>query len=38
MRFSQINKKIETDINVDDLSQLRSGMSVVKRFYKKQEK
>jgi len=38
MKFSTINKKIETEINVDDLTQLRSGMSVVKKFYKNQDK
>jgi len=37
MKFSTINKKIETDINVDDLNQLRSGMSAVRRFYKRQK-
>lgn len=35
MRFSNINQKIETEINVDDLNQLRSGINTVKKFYKK---
>ena len=38
MKFSTINKKIETDISVDDLNQLRSGISIVKKYRKKQEK
>lgn len=35
MRLSSINKKIETEIDVDDLTQLRTGMSIAKRFYKR---
>ena len=35
MRLGTINKRIETEINVDDLNQLRSGLSTVKRFYKR---
>lgn len=35
MRLSNINKKIETEINVDDLTQLRTGLSIAKRYYKK---
>lgn len=35
MRLSSINKKIETEIDVDDLTQLRTGMSIAKRFLKK---
>ena len=38
MRLGTINKKIETEINVDDLNQLRSGMSIVKRFYKRKNR
>lgn len=38
MRYSSINKKIETEIDVDDLNQLRSGISIAKRFYKKKNK
>lgn len=38
MKFSTINKKIETDINVDDLNQLKNGFATVKRFYKRQDK
>jgi len=34
MRFSSLNKKIETEITVDDLNQLRSGMSIVKKYNK----
>jgi len=34
MKFSIINKKIETEITVDDLNQLRSGMSIVKKYNK----
>ena len=35
MRLSTINKKIETEINVDDLNQLRSGLNIVKKYYKR---
>ena len=35
MRYSTINKKIETEISVDDLNQLRSGYSIVKKFNKR---
>ena len=35
MRLGTINKRIETEIDVDDLNQLRSGISTVKRFYKR---
>ncbi len=35
MRLGTINKRIETEIDVDDLNQIRSGMSTVKRFYKR---
>ena len=34
MRFSSLNKKIETEISVDDLNQLRTGMSIVKKYNK----
>ena len=37
MRLSTINKKIDTEISVEDLNQLRSGIDTVKRFYKKNE-
>ena len=37
MKLSKINKKIDTEISVDDLKQLKSGISVVKRFYKRTE-
>ncbi len=33
MRFSTINKKIDTEIDVDDLNQIREGLDTVKRFY-----
>ena len=35
MRLSTINKKIDTEISVDDLNQLRSGMDTAKKYYKK---
>ena len=35
MKFSTVNKKIETEITVEDLNQLRSGMSIVKKYNKK---
>lgn len=35
MRLSTINKKIETEINVDDLTQLRSGIGIAKKYLKK---
>lgn len=35
MRLGTINKKIETEISVDDLNQLRSGLSTAKKFYKR---
>jgi signal peptidase len=38
MKFSTINTKIETDISVDDLNQLRSGLSIVKKYQKNQDK
>ena len=38
MKFSSINTKIETDISVDDLNQLRSGLSIVKKYQKTQDK
>ena len=34
MRLSSINKKIDTEINVDDLNQLRAGMDTAKKYYK----
>ena len=34
MKFSVVNKKIETEITVEDLNQLRSGMSIVKKYNK----
>ena len=37
MRLSLINKKIDTEISVEDLNQLRSGISTVKRYYKNNE-
>ena len=37
MRLSSINKKIDTEISVEDLNQLRSGIDTVKRYYKKNE-
>ena len=37
MRLSSINKKIDTEISVEDLNQLRSGIDVVKRYYKTHE-
>ena len=33
MRLSSINKKIDTEISVDDLKQLSIGMKTVKKFY-----
>lgn len=38
MRFSSINKKIETEINVDDLNLLKTGLSTAKKYYKSQNK
>lgn len=38
MRLSAYNKKIETEIDVDDLNQLRTGLSTVKKFYKRDNK
>lgn len=38
MRLGSINKKIETEINVEDLNLLKSGMSIVKRYYKTHNK
>lgn len=38
MRFGTFNKKIETEIDVDDLNQIRSGISTAKRFYKRNKK
>lgn len=35
MRLGEFNKKIETEISVDDLNQIRSGLSTVKRFYRR---
>ena len=35
MRLGTFNKRIETEIDVDDLNQIRSGISTVKRFYKR---
>lgn len=35
MRFSTINNKIETEINVDDLTQLRIGLDIAKKYRKK---
>ena len=34
MRLSTINHKIDTEISVDDLNQLRRGINIVKRHYK----
>lgn len=35
MKYGNINKKIETEINVDDLNQIRSGLAIVKKFNKR---
>lgn len=35
MRLGSINKKIETEISVEDLTQLRSGLSLAKKYYKR---
>ena len=35
MRLSSINKKIDTEISVEDLNLLRSGLDTAKRYYKK---
>ncbi len=35
MKYSTINNKIETEISVDDLNQLRNGLSIVKKFNKR---
>lgn len=35
MKYGTINKKIETEITVDDLNQIRSGLSIVKKFNKR---
>lgn len=37
MRLGNFNKKIETEINVDDLTQLRSGMDIAKKYLKKNQ-
>ncbi len=37
MRFGTINKKIETEIDVDDLKQIREGLDTVKKYYKKNQ-
>ncbi len=37
MRFSNINKKIDTEINVDDLNQIRQGLNIAEKYYKKNE-
>ena len=37
MRLSTINKKIDTEISVEDLNQLRTGIDTVKRYYKNNE-
>ena len=38
MRLSIINKKIDTEISVDDLNILRAGISTAKKYYDKREK
>ena len=38
MRLGAYNKKIETEIDVDDLNQLRTGLSTVKKLYKRDNK
>ncbi len=38
MRFGAINKKIETDINVEDLTQLKEGLNIAKKYYKENDK
>ena len=35
MKYSTINEKIETEISVDDLTQLRMGLSIVKKYNKR---
>lgn len=35
MRFGEFNKKIETEISIDDLTQLRSGLDIAKKYYKR---
>lgn len=37
MRFSKINKKIETDIDVEDLTQLKEGLTIAKKFHEKEK-
>ena len=37
MRFSNINKKIDTEINVDDLNQIRQGLNIAEKYYKQNE-
>ena len=38
MKFSKINRKIETDIDVEDLKKLQKGMSIVEKQYKEDKK
>ena len=37
MRLSYINKKIESEIDVDDLNQIRDGLNTVKRYYNRKK-
>lgn len=37
MRLSSINKKIESEIDVDDLNQIRDGLNTVKRYYNRKK-
>lgn len=37
MRLSSINKKIESEIDVDDLNQIRDGLKTVKRYYNRKK-
>ena len=37
MRLSSINRKIESEIDVDDLNQIRDGLKTVKRYYNRKK-
>ncbi len=38
MKFSSINKKIETDISIEDLNQLKEGLNIAQKYYKSKKK
>ena len=37
MRFGEYNKKIESEISVEDLTQIRTGLSVAKKYFKRKD-